>query len=68
MNKVVDIVLIVMLIALLGPVALTAFLGVDTSTWPDPLPAVWAFIPIVAIFCFVVILVNRAKSKKRDEG
>lgn len=49
MNRVIEVTVIILIAVALIPGAITAFVGVDTTTWPDTVALVWNLLPVLGL-------------------
>lgn len=64
-NKVVNFVVVLLVVAILVPTGLTTLLDVDTAAWPTLLVTIWDFMPIMAMLGILLGIIAFATGKIR---
>jgi len=67
-NKVVGLVIAALVVAWLVPMAVTALVGVDTSTWTEPLATIWPYIPAIIGIAILLLFLGYVKFRGGSKG
>lgn len=67
-DKIVNFVVVLLVIAILVPLGLTTLLDVDTTGWPTLMITIWDFVPIMAILGVLLAVIGFATVKIRGRS